>query len=218
MKNIIALSLLLMLLNSFSLSLAATNRLELATNIKAKGKRIRVLVDKGAAWSHKYGFLFVGLDLGPQLAVWTEDTYGNYMETLYVTKFWSGRKEALPYWRQRIDQKHPEYIDAVTGATQMKDWTLTSRLGKEQDTIVVKAELNNSFDYNKYFTKENSGVNGQPSVVYAATVDIYDREKPYTMKLVGCGSLDGSDGLLHPETSKLTSAKEIIKSLTVEMF
>lgn len=212
------------LLGSFCLTcLAATawgedQRLEIKTNLKAKGKRIRVLVDKGPAWTHKYGLFFIGIDLSPQIAIWTEDAYGSYIETLYTTKFHDGRMEVLPYWSHRTDPKHPELIDAVTGATPKSDWLLTSRLNKEQDTIVVKAELNNSFDYNDYFTKDNSGVNGQPSVVYSTTVDIYNRENPYVMKLIGFGSPNGSDGTLCDEVNKLTTAKEIAKKITVEMY
>lgn len=35
----------------------------------------------------------------------------------------------------------------------------------EDKEYLIKAEFNTSFDYNDFYTKKNSGVNGQPSVI-----------------------------------------------------
>lgn len=70
---------------------------------------LRISIEKGNAWLHDFP-LFLGIKKknAPQIAIWTEDTLGNYLSTIYVTRktatqSWQAagknrRKEALPVW------------------------------------------------------------------------------------------------------------------------
>ena len=81
-------------------------------------------------------------------------------------------------------------------------------------TYVIKAEFNTSFDYNDFYTKKNSGVNGQPSVVYKAKIPA-DASGEIELTLAGTGSEDGSDGKIYTDVSKLTTAKTIVDKVIV---
>ncbi|ULQ58960.1 DUF2271 domain-containing protein [Brucepastera parasyntrophica] len=59
-----------------------------------------------------------------QIAVWVEDSEGNLVKTLFVTKFtgkggWKKRPNCVPVWLERSDIANAprKNIDAVTGAT-----------------------------------------------------------------------------------------------------
>ena len=56
---------------------------------------------------------------------------------------------------------------------------------------------------------------GQPALVYAAEVDLTSGKKEFTAKLIGHSSPDGSNGDLTKDTSSLTTALHIVKSITV---
>ena len=88
----------------------------------------------------------------------------------------------------------------------------------EDKEYVIKAEFNTSFDYNDHYTKKNSGVNGQPSVIYSAKIPAGFNKENDEIKLSfeGCGSIDGSDGIVQSDVSKLTTATEIVKLITVK--
>ena len=60
-----------------------------------------------------------------QIAVWIEDMRGNYVRTLYATRFtasggYKQRPEAIPLWIKTSDWENASKneVDAVTGATQ----------------------------------------------------------------------------------------------------
>ncbi len=89
---------------------------------------------------------------------------------------------------------------------------------------MVLAEVNNPGDYNEAYPKtrrrgspnySRGGVSGQPSIVYAATVDLSSGPGTVELVPVGHGSPGGSDGGLYPDLSGLTTAKDIIRRITV---
>lgn len=186
-------------------------------------KNITVSVGAGENWqpSHK-----------PQFAVWLEDEKGNFLRTLYVTKKASGRTwifspkegrpESLPVWYHSSKNEtavkskvENEKLDAVTSATPKGGVIFIADIPDEGCTI--KAEFNTSFDYNDFFTKKNSGVNGQPSVVYVGKIpsDLASGEE-IRLEFAGCGSLDGSSGNIETENiSRLTTAVSIVKTVAV---
>ena len=168
----------------------------------------------------------------PQVAIWLEDQNGRYIKTLYVTKKASalswlfgpkeGRPESLPVWyhaskhdssksaaSSSSDQKE---IDAVTSATPKGGLVINQKIGDE--SCVIKVEVNASFDYNSTWTKKNSGVNGQPSLVYQALVPAGQKEE-LTFELIGSGSPDGSDGSVHKNAAGIDSAKTIVRIINV---
>lgn len=183
---------------------------------------ITVSVGAGQNWKQKKE---------PQFAIWLEDTEGNYVRTLYVTerasqKNWmmspkEGRPESLPVWYHASKYEPAKNIssnvklDAVTSATPKGGIVFDAKL--DDKAYVLKAEFNTSFDYNESYTKKNSGVNGQPSVVYEALLPAgFDKSsEEIRLKFSGTGALDGADGLLHKETAGLTTALTIVKLVAV---
>lgn len=197
----------------------------------AFAKEISVKVTPGEHWKEKRE---------PQVAVWLEDEDGNYIRTLYVTerashKSWifspkEGRPESLPVWygasknggtssKEAASPAAPSAsltrsLDAVTGATPKSELNLTAQM--EDGDYIIRAEFNNSFDYNEFYTKKNSGVNGQPSVVYTAKIPAnLTAGQEITLDFAGTGSLTGDDGSINKNTQNLTTAKKIVKVVTV---
>jgi hypothetical protein len=189
-------------------------------------KEITISVGAGQHWKEKRE---------PQFSVWLEDSDGNFIRTLYVTerashKNWimspkEGRPESLPVWyhaskhesskTKKHDTKDTQ-LDAVTSATPKGGIIFNTEI--EDKEYLIKAEFNTSFDYNDFYTKKNSGVNGQPSVIYSAKIPANFNKESDEIKLSfeGCGSIDGSDGKVHSDASKLTTATEIVKLIAVK--
>ncbi|MBR6216228.1 MAG: DUF2271 domain-containing protein [Spirochaetaceae bacterium] len=189
-------------------------------------KEITISVGAGQNWKQKRE---------PQFAVWLEDSDGNFVSTLYVTERagrenWimspkEGRPESLPVWYSASKQEgvtskaasadEGQQLDAVTGATPKGGIIFAAEI--EDKPYIIRAEFNTSFDYNDFYTKKSSGVNGQPSVVYSAEIPQDFCKESGEIKLVfsGYGSIDGSDGGLHTDASKLTTAKSIVKLVSV---
>lgn len=140
------------------------------TNVNGKGMDITLQFKKGESHNH------------PLMAIWIEDTSGNYIETLYVAEsigkgifqhgdrsrgFWKEgpirRPAALPYWAHKRGIQAPDgyYLptpedpmpDAVTGPTPPGDFTLESRATSNlPDEFFVLLEINQSWDWNEYWT------------------------------------------------------------------
>ena len=186
----------------------------------AFAKGITVSIGAGTNWKEKRE---------PQVAVWLENADGNYIRTLYVTsraekRSWifspkDGRPESLPVWYCASGENPAKSggektaLDAVSSATPKGGVIFGAEIDGEK-SYVLKAELNNSFDYNGFYTKKNSGVNGQPSVVYGAIIPAGFTQE-IRLELLGTGSLDGSDGIIHAETENLTTAQHIVSCIAV---
>lgn len=112
-------------------------------------------------------------------------------------------------------------IDAVSSPTPKAGLDIERNVGIESGkNYRIFVEVNASFDYNKTWTKKAkpgetgySGVNGQPSLVYAGSFTGGQKE---TVELspIGTGSVDGSTGDITIGTAGLTSALEIINRAT----
>ena len=171
-------------------------------------EKISVAVNPGEAYSKR----------APQIAVWVEDSDGTYVDTLFVTKKASGNKwigspkdgrpESLPDWYKAKGQNPAEKIskdevDATTSATPKKGIVISKDLELEKGkTYVFKCQVNQSFDYNEYYTKKNSGVDGQPAVLYAG--EMIPDGKEIEIKLE-----------LKTKKDFLTTADKIIESIYV---
>lgn len=139
------------------------------------------------------------------------------------------RPEALPVWGHRRgiraadglylpDDAHP-IADAVTGATPHASWLLRTHASAPRATrATIYLEVNQSFDWNDFYSKtafpddpiyRGSGSVGQPSVVYAATIDPASPQTYYALNVVGHGHPGGGDGL-DPDVSRLTTALHIV--------
>lgn len=118
----------------------------------------------------------------PSLAIWIEDTEGNFVQNLYVsesvatgvfnygteengqwTKGEARRPASLPYWshKQGILAEDGLYMpkpsnpvpDAYTGATPKNNFTLLTKLDQNgPDKFHVLLEINQPWDWNEYWT------------------------------------------------------------------
>lgn len=186
----------------------------------------------------------------PQMAVWIESVNGDYIETLYVTKKASNssyigsifggeevrRPEALPHWSHSrgvasedgllMPSAAQPLADALTGATPLASYDLRSSTSTDISNVVLKLEVNRSFDYNdvyhpKAFPKDEvysgSGNSAQPSLIYAAAIDFESDQPYYFLSLLGRGHHSGRDGEIHKDLSGITTAKKMIARAIVEV-
>lgn len=173
-----ALSLSIAVLLSFGLIQCASSKKTvesnpsetLRTNQDAGGTPLSLVFTKGE--HHNY----------PLMVVWTEDTDGKFIETLYVAqsigtgiyqhgqadkgKWKPGpirRPAALPYWGHKrgikasdglyIPDPDSQMPDAITGATPQDNFILETKTAKEMDKpFKVLLEINQSWDWNEYWT------------------------------------------------------------------
>jgi hypothetical protein len=140
------------------------------TNVDGKGISIQVDFSKGESHNH------------PLMAIWLEDTSGNYIETLYIAEsigsgiFRHGEKSdgqwqagpvrrpaALPYWGHQRGIKASDgfYIptpenpmsDAVTGPTPSGNFILQSKSSVPTPSVFkLLMEINQPWDWNDYWT------------------------------------------------------------------
>lgn len=213
------------------------------TNAPGKGATLELDVKKGKEFVY------------PLFALWVEDLSGKYLQTLYVSRvigssrFEFGkeengrwvpdvvrRPEALPYWgHQRGVKARDGYFlpdpespvpDVVSAATPSESFKLRTRTDEPLTEIRVLLEVNQSFDWNDYYSKERfpddkiysgSGQNGQPSLVYAATIDLAKDTRHYALNPVGHGHPGGQDGSLDKDLSGITTAFDIIDSAVIKV-
>lgn len=190
-------------------------------------------------------FWFIKIKNAPQIAIWTEDMEGNFLSTIYVSErlakqSWRAargnrRKEALPCWSHAQGKQYSDGLylptkdeplpDAMTGATPRGSFSANVQMNEDVKQFIVKCEFNHSVDFNKYYPKDakvgdknySGGKlgSGQPAIIYQAVIDLDSEQKEFEGKLIGHSSPDGSDGKIYPDTSKLTTAMDIVKGITV---
>ena len=214
---------------------------------------MKIYVEQGENWLHDFP-LFLGIKIknAPQIAIWMEDTQGNYLSTIYAsykiaTQSWqfnkgNPRKEALPHWqysraKQDLDgttgaTSHggleiKPLADGITGATPRGSFDIKLQPTDQLKQFVIKIEVNHSTDFNDYYTesakegepnytggKEGSG---QPALIYAAIIDLSSGATSFEAVLIGHSSPDGTSGRIYTDMSKLTTALDIVKRITVNI-
>ena len=184
----------------------------------------QLIVEPGENWQGRMKVAFFSVSKTPQIAAWIEDSSGRYIATVTVTnrsakKNWrsapkEGRPEALPVWNHRKLNQAANDIDTVSAATPKT--SVEAKIDKSSLTTGnvynIFFEINHSFDYNDHWTEENSGVNGQPSLVYHVQ---FIAGKPCRLTLVpiGHGSVDGSNGNITEGLENFTSALSIVSKV-----
>lgn len=209
---------------------------------------LKVSIEKGEEWLHDFP-LFLGINKKnpPQIAIWTENTEGHYLSTVYVThkiatQSWQAsggnrRKEALPHWcHQRgikyddglyLPTKKSPVTDGITGATPKGSFNVKMVPTGKLKKFIVKIEINHSTDFNEAFPKSakegdanysgGKEGSGQPALVYAAEIDLTSGEKKFVAELIGHSSPDGSDGAITTDISSLTTALNIVRNITIDI-
>lgn len=216
--------------------------------LKYESGDLRVEVEKGENWLHDFP-LFMGIKKKnpPQIAIWLEDTLGNYLSTVYVThkiatQSWQAagknrRKEALPHWcysrnvqyedNLYLPTKKSPFVDGLTGATPQGSFDVRLKPLGELEQFIVKIEINHSTDFNDFYLESaeegTSGYSGgdkgsgQPALVYVAPVNMASGKTKFEAALIGHSSADGTNGRINEDISTLTTALDIVKRITVNV-
>ncbi len=177
----------------------------------------------GENYIHTKWFGIIPVKLTPQIAVWAETERGEYIETLYITEQsarnrWKGaesRPEALPVYFHLSRPEQNGSVDAVSAATSREGvdkWSVS--FPSSGTPLVIKAEVNASFDYNSRYAKKNSGVNGQPSLIYSGLWT--GTENTIILTAVGTGDLTGQGGTISEDLSGLTTAFTILREIKLK--
>jgi len=171
--------------------------------------------------------LFIKVPLYPQIACWIETEDGYYIDTIYVTSKAAkrnflfaraiGRPEALPVW-YHVQRSKPSNIDAVTSATSASS---SEHKSQSFDQLMpgryfAMLEVNRSYDYNDQYTKANSGVNGQPSIIYRAEIEVGNTASTGEFVPIGVGSTNGSDSHIIPGLRGITTALRLIDKAEIK--
>jgi hypothetical protein len=200
----------------------------------------------------------------PQVAVWLEDSAGNYIETLLVTTstakglFYSGRSasnfkesddakteentptrrvDALPYWSHKRNHRYNDGFyspppgeplpDGITGATPKENFyfKLADSGINHLASFRVMVEVNVAFDENEFFSEydfledslyhSGTGLLGQPSLIYGATVSKHDDQRYYVLRLLGHGHHSGATGELFTDLNTVTTATYVVERIVV---
>lgn len=202
--------------------------------IAATGLRIELEINPGRNFSNTGWFLIFPFKKGAQAAAWVEDADGNFLGTIFVTEKtgsgkWvsapdSGRPESLPVWS--FASASSAGADAVTAATSsvMEKKTIPPLFPEKKETYTVYLEVNQSYDWNSVWAKKlpkesrfSNGVNGQPSLVYAASFNTPEGEGRYTLYPAGTGHPLGKDGNIRNDFEGIDSAFFIIESAHVRV-
>ncbi len=160
-------------------------------------------------------------------------------DSSYIQSFFGGegarRPEALPHWSYARGIKSDDGLmmptsakpvaDAITGATPISSFELRTNTQADED-VVVKFEINRSFDFNEVYHRDafpddpiysGTGSSAQPSLIYAATVSLKDDQPYYFMRLIGRGHHSGKNGKVYEDLSGITTAKEMVSRIIVEV-
>jgi len=188
---------------------------------------MELIVEPGEYWLTKMRVFIFSVNKTPQMAVWIEEDGGKYVRTITVSEKtlkgnWrsaprGGRPEALPVWnRRRQNDPATHDLDALSSASVKGPFA--ADISKEPlvdgKRYSVFLEINHSFDYNDHWTEANSGVNGQPSLVYHAHFAA-GQEAAIPLAPIGHGSVDGSDGNIAGGVENCTTALGIVRAAYV---
>ena len=112
--------------------------------------------------------------------------------------------------------------DAISGATPKGNFILTTSVEPDfPQTFTILMEINQTWDWNDYWTNNkfpddlDYKTSSQPSIIYAAEVDLNSENEQIVMKAVGHGHYSGKDGELYQDLNTLTTALEIADKITV---
>ena len=109
---------------------------------------------------------------------------------------------------------YPQEIDAVSGATPGPGiQTMTKHLsGLAYGEYNCFIEVNRSYDFNSYH--DYSFYRGQPSLVWKTTINVNgSADSSMVLDYFGYGSTDGSDGLINPPDSTITTAADLLRDI-----
>ncbi len=144
------------------------------------------------------------------------------------------RPASLPYWAHKrgVREEDGSYVpsignpvaDAYTGATPPGDFSLSVRFDKDPPRrFRILFEINQTWDWNEFWTNnkypddDEYKTSCQPALVYMATVDMDDGVSAYSLEPVGHSHFAGRTGELFTDLTTLTTALDIVGSLTLRL-
>lgn len=147
------------------------------------------------------------------------------------------RVDALPYWSHKRNHKYVDGFyspppgeplpDGITGATPRENFYFKKAVSRidQMKSFRIMVEINVAFDENEFYSEfdflEDSlyhggtGLLGQPSLVYGATINNTDDQRYYILPLLGHGHHSGATGELIADLSSITTAKYIVERIVV---
>jgi hypothetical protein len=171
----------------------------------------------------------------PSYVIWLEEKLSGHRKSIFVTRkagknawsFAKNRPEAIPVWYgvNKIEKRqHPFDIDAVSGATPKDDvvriyWQVPDTFRDKAVDLYIEA--NNSFDFNDHYTRKKgtpgySGANGQPSLVWKASIDLSQKTpQNVSPEIIGHGHLFGENHRLFEDISGITSAALTFQNIRI---
>lgn len=197
---------------------------------------VRIILEPGREYKTTTWWYMFPIDVYPQVSVWLESGDNKIIRQLYASnkiqkQDWidapdSGRPEALPVWthRKASIKKQSDEPDAVSSATpsgttdqSVSIQNIQNYITKNPDTDwYIYLEANRSYDYNEYYSKERSGVNGQPSLLYRSLISFKEGVlSAGPLELIGSGALKGGDGDIYSDLSNITTARDLFSSMTI---
>lgn len=190
----------------------------------SSGPRIELRLEPGPHYAKDMKVFLFSYTVWPQVAAWLETPDGRFVDTLYVTELAvtgkyraapkAGRPESLPVWTARKSGA-AEAVSSPTTVGAPVSYASGLAASLPPGRYVVMLETNRSYDWNETYTKKNAGVNGQPSLVYRAELELGAGPAEARFTPIGVGSVDGSDGELRPELAGIDTALELFSSMTV---
>ncbi len=216
-------------------------RTELSVNAGGQGPAIELVFRKGPAHNHPSfvlwaetleGFfiqtLFISRAVGTSVYEHGDPSSGHW-EPGEIR-----RPASLPYWSHRrgilasdglyIPSRQNPVADAYTGATPPGDFKIHARFDKNPPVrFRLYFEINQTWDWNEYWTNDKYPHNKeyktscQPALVYMCEVDMVNPQAVYPMNVIGHSHYAGETGELFPDLSTMTTALNIVASLSVRV-
>jgi hypothetical protein len=147
------------------------------------------------------------------------------------------RVDALPYWSHKRNHEYEDGFyspppdqplpDGITGATPKVNFYFKTTLSNidRLHSFRIMLEVNVAFDDNEYYSEYDfledslyhggTGLLGQPSLVYGATINKSDDHRYYILSLLGHGHHSGGSGELFGDTESISTAKYVVERIVV---
>jgi hypothetical protein len=170
------------LISGFLYAGGSTEMSTVTLKSNAAGKRLTINLEQGEHYIHKMKILpLITIKSPPQIAIWLEDSKGNYVETLFVTRrtatqTWRKapkdktpkdkirRQESLPYWAHTRGVQYADGLylptredplpDSITSASPKGSFILNTKMTEDLKQFRILVEINASLDFNEYFPKD----------------------------------------------------------------
>ncbi|MFA9391415.1 MAG: hypothetical protein ACERKD_16520 [Prolixibacteraceae bacterium] len=144
------------------------------------------------------------------------------------------RPATLPYWlhKRGIMADGKTYLptadnpvpDAITGATPQNDFILKTKSTKAlPDKFNLMMEINQPWDWNQYWNNNlfpndaDYKTSCQPALVYSVSIDQNNLKSEYYLNPIGHSHYSGQDGELYTDLSTITTAKEIVHKVKIQV-